>query len=206
MNIWLPKNCFTLVISMVLFACSAMAQSACRQATASSTARHEAFTVFSISLPSRSGSVAAQALIPNSSRKRAGAVVFSLSRLVGSEPKQIVDMLPIAADLATAGRPTIIIQRTLTWPRVDKSVGQMQEDVLCAEQWLSAHAAIKPDNWDFVGPEADNPTFDQLHAVGDNNSMIFYWGFPLGGLNENKNTDQVLRDGSINIAALTAHE
>jgi hypothetical protein len=115
-------------------------------------------------------------------------------------------MSPVAVDLAKAGRPTIVIQRTLTWPTVDKSVGAMQEDVLCAEQWLSAHTAVKPDSWDFVGPRADVPTFHQLHAVGDNSSMVFNWGFPVGGLSENENTDRVLHDRSINITVLTNHE
>ena len=198
-------------IWLILVTCAvpwsvALSQSACRQAVANATEHRETFTIFSISLPSRSGSTPAQALIPNNSREPVGAFVFSLSRLVGSEPKQVVEMLPVAVDLAKAGRPTIVIQRTLTWPTVDKSVGKMQEDVLCAEQWLSAHAPVKPDSWDFVGPQADVPTFHQLHAVGDNTSMVFNWGFPVGGLNENENTDRVLHDRSINIAALTNHE
>ena len=200
------KACLAFASCLVLFPCSVMAQSVCRQATASVIDHREAFTIFSVSLPSHSGPVAAKAVIPNNHHP-AGAFVFSLSRLVGSEPERVVEMMPVAIDLATKGRPTVLIQRTLTWPTVDKSVGQRQADVLCAEQWLSAHAAVKSDDWQFVGPEADVPTFEQLHALGDNSSMTFQWGFPLAGINENENTDNVLRDGFIRVAALTdSHE
>jgi hypothetical protein len=201
------KTCLTFLTCLLFLPCSALAQSACRQASASITEHREAFTVFSVVLPSPSGSISAQALVPNNGHNPAGAFVFSLSRLVGSEPKQVVEMLPVAVELATAGRPTIMLQRTLTWPTVGKSVGQAQKDVLCAEQWLSTHASVKPDSWEFIGPKADIPTFDQLHAVGDNTSMVFTWGFPLGGFNEDENTNRVLREGSIKVAALTeSHE
>jgi hypothetical protein len=201
------KICLAFLTCLLFLPCSVLAQSACRQASARTTERREAFTVFSILLPSRSGSISAQALVPNNDHNPAGAIVFSLSRLVRSEPRQVVEMLPVAVELATAGRPTIMLQRTLTWPAVDTSVGQTQKDVLCAQQWLSTHTSVKPDSWEFIGPKADIPTFDQLHAVGDNTSMVFSWGFPLGGFNENENTDRVLRDGSIKIAALTeSHE
>ncbi len=200
------KTCLTLLTCLLFVPCSGLAQSACRRAPASVTEKHEAFTVFSILLPSPSGPIAAQALLPQSRQNPAGAFVFSLSRLVGSEPKQVAEMFPVAEELATAGRPTIILQRTLTWPTVDKSVGKMQEDVLCAEQWLSAHASVKPDGWEFIGPGADVPTFDQLHALGDNTSMVFQWGLPIGGFDENANTDPLLREGSLNIASLTNHE
>jgi hypothetical protein len=196
------KTCFEFAACLALFPCWGLAQSACRQATASVIEHREAFTIFSVSLPSQSGYVTAKAVIPNDHHP-AGANVFSLSGLVGSEPERVVEMMPVAIDLATKGRPTVLIQRTLTWPTVDNSVGRRQADVLCAEQWLSAHAAVKSDDWQFVGPEADMPTFEQLHALGNNSSMTFQWGFPLAGFNENKNTDSVLRDGFIRVAALT---
>jgi hypothetical protein len=195
------KTCFAFASYLALFPCWVLAQSACRQATASVVEHREAFTILSISLPSQSGHVTAKAAIPNDHHP-AGAFVFSLSRLVGSEPDRVVEMMPVAIGLATKGRPTVLIQRTLTWPTVDNSVGRRQADVLCAEQWLSAHAAVKADDWQFVGPEADVPTFEQLHALGDNSSMTFRWGFPLAGINENENTDGVLRDGFIRVAAL----
>jgi hypothetical protein len=105
-------------------------------------------------------------------------------------------MMPVAMELAKRGRATILIQRRPAWPTIDQSVGKLQPAVLCEEQWLSTHASAKSDDWTFVGPESDVPTFDQLHAVGDATSMTFQWHYPLGGPNESSNTDNVLRDGS----------
>ncbi|MBV9183211.1 MAG: hypothetical protein JO356_18060 [Acidobacteria bacterium] len=112
-------------------------------------------------------------------------------------------MMPIAVDLAKQGRPTIVLQRQLTWPQIGNSVGYFQADVLCAEQWLAAHATVRPDDWLFVGPHADVPTFEQLHALGDSVSMTFFWGYPLGGPDEYKNTEDVLHDGFVRVSFLT---
>ena len=97
-----------------------------------------------------------------------------------------------------SGIPTAIS----TWPRIDPSVGRMRAQVLCAEQWLSAHAPVKSDNWTFVGPESDRPTNDQLNAVGGTTSLTFRWGFLLAESNESRNTERVLRDGSLRLAVL----
>jgi hypothetical protein len=194
------KGLVFVVAGLATFAASGVAQSVCRQAKANIVERHEAFTIVSVLLPSLSRSVAAKALIPNTDQP-AGAFVFSLSTLVGSEPERFVDMMPVATDLARQGRAAILIQRKLTWPTIDPSVGRMQAQVLCAEQWLSAHAAVKSDGWTFVGPESDVPTLDQLHAIGDTTSKTFRWGFPLGESSESRNTESVLRDGSLWLAA-----
>jgi hypothetical protein len=190
------KPYIMVLASVVILAVPAATQSACRQSTASVVEHHEAFTVYSLSLPSRSGTLLARALIPHANRS-AGAVVFSFSTLVASEPERLIEMMPVATELAKRGRATIVIQRTLTWPAIDQSVGKMQSAVLCAEQWLSTHANAKSDDWAFVGPESDVPTFDQLHALGDTTSMTFNWGLSLGEPNApNDDTENVLRDGS----------
>jgi hypothetical protein len=77
----------------------------------------------------------------------------------------------------------------------------MQEEVLCAEQWLWAHASTKANGWKIVGPLAEVPPPQQLHAVGD---TVFAWdsAYPLGGFGENKNTDHALRLGTIEPIAL----
>lgn len=196
------KTPLTVLVCLAALCSSAAAQSACREASATITGRSDAFNILDVALPSVAGAVRAQALIPNKQGDAPGAFVFSLSRLIGSEPKQSVEMAAVAMELAAAGRPVIIVQRTLTWPTVDKSVGQMQRDALCAEQWLSAHAATKADDWEFVGPKADIPSFDQLHALGDNTSMVFAWGYPLGGPGDSKNTEDVLQRGTIERADL----
>jgi hypothetical protein len=172
------KPCIMVLASVVILTVPAAAQSACRQATSSVVEHHEAFTIYSLSLPSRSGTLLARALIPHANRS-AGAVVFSFSTLVGTEPERLVEMMPVATELAKRGRATIVMQRTLTWPELDQSAGRMQSAVLCEEQWLSTHANAKSDDWTFVGPESDVPTFDQLHAAGDATSMTFNWRYPL---------------------------
>jgi hypothetical protein len=195
------KTYLALVGYLALLPFTLTPQEACLQAPATVIERRESFTVFSVSLPSRLGRLTAKAVIPNANRP-AGAFVFSLSALAGSEPAVLVQMMPVAIDLAKRGRPAIVLQRELTWPEVAESVGHSQADVLCAEQWLAAHAAVKADDWMFVGPEADRPTFEELHAVGDNTSMTFSWGFPLAGLGENKNTENVLRRGALTLPEL----
>jgi hypothetical protein len=60
------------------------------------------------------------------------------------EPKQSLDTLPLAMELTKQGRPTIVIERKLTWPKIDQSVGTMQAGVICAEQWLAKQGAIRP--------------------------------------------------------------
>jgi len=104
-------------------------------------------------------------------------------------------MMPLAIELAKRGDATIVIERTLTWPDIAQSVGTMQLAALCAEQWLSTHAAVRPNHWRFVGPALDVPTSGQLEALGDTTSMTFDVSFPVGGSNE-KNTENALRDTS----------
>lgn len=196
------KARLALLSGLLLLPYPLAAQSACRQAPVTNVEHIQGFTVFTVPLPSRTRPFIAKALIPNSGAP-AGAFVFSFSTLIGSQPLARVQMMPVAVELATKGRPTIVLQRELSWPEVAKSVGHLQADVLCAEQWLAAHTPIKSDDWMFVGPTADTPTFEQLHALGDNTSMSFYWGFPIAGLDEYKNTEDVLRDGVLRVAALT---
>src|SRR5206468_4318895 len=97
------KTYFALVGYLALLPLALRAQEACRQAPASVVDRHESFTVFNVSLPSRSGRLTAKALIPNGNRPT-GPFVFSLSALVGSEPAVQVQMMSVAIDLATRGR------------------------------------------------------------------------------------------------------
>ena len=194
------KICVLLAAYLAFLTSSLCAQSACRQATANVVERRDTYTIFSVTLPSRSGFVDARAVIP-ASNQPAGAFVFTFSSLTGSEPSRTVKMMPVAIELAKKGRSTIVIQRRLTWPSVDSTVGQMQATALCAEQWLATHASVKSDDWTFVGPKADVPTFPQLNAVEDQRSMSFHWDFPLG--DENRFTDRVLQDGSVKAALLT---
>ena len=189
---------------LVCFAVAPMmasAQSVCREATAKVIEHREAFTVMKLTLPSRPTPVAATAVIPNSSRP-AGGYVFSLSQLVESEPNQLLEMMPAAMDLATEGYPTIVLQRKLTWPEIDKSVGSMESQVLCAQQWLSKHSAVKPDNWTFIGPTEDVPSLEQLHQVGDDRSMTFWWNYSIASSADGQNTESVLHRG-IEIVAVT---
>ncbi len=66
-------------------------------------------------------------------------------------------MKPLATELSKQGWTTLVIERQLTWPDVDPSVGTMRMDVICAERWLSTHAAVTPSGWIFVGPDSDAP-------------------------------------------------
>jgi hypothetical protein len=187
------KMRFAVAAALILIASSGAAQSVCRRAATVAVQRQEGLTILGVSLPSPDGTVVAKALIPNT-HSPSSALVFSLSALVRSEAGRAVEMMPVAADLAKQGHPVILIERRLTWPMIAPSVGAMQAEVLCAEQWLSAHAAVKADEWIFVGPGSDIPTLEQLHVVGDTTSMTFSWGITMGGPNEESNTDGVLRD------------
>jgi hypothetical protein len=118
-----------LLSSLLLLPHSLVAQSTCRQAPATAVEHSQAFTVYTVPLPTRPRPFVAKAFVPNAGSP-AGAFVFSLSTLVGSDPVIRVQMMPVAVELATRGRPTIVLQRGLTWPEVAKSVGHLQADVL----------------------------------------------------------------------------
>jgi len=191
-----------LLSSLLLIPCSLAAQPTCRQASATAVEHTRAFTIYTVSLPTRPRPLVAKAFVPNAGSPGA-AFVFSLSTLVGSDdPSVRVQMMPVATELATQGRPTIVLQRELTWPEVAKSVGHLQAEVLCAEQWLAAHAIVRPDDWAFVGPHEDLPTFEQLLAAGGSSSMTFAWGYPIAGPDDYGNTELVIHDRSLPVARL----
>ena len=196
------KACTALLSGLLLISNSLAAQSACRRASATAVEHRPGFTIYTLLLPTRPKPFVAKAFVPDAGAP-AGAFVFSLSTLVRSDPVVRVQMMPIAIELATRGRPTIVLQRELTWPEVAKSVGHIQADVLCAEQWLAVHATVRPDDWAFVGPHADVPTFEQLHELGDNSSVTFAWGYPIAGPDDYDNTELALRDGSLPVPSLT---
>jgi hypothetical protein len=181
-----------------------MAQSVCRESKGSAIERQPGVVIHSISLPNPSGSFSAKAVIP-ASDKTFDPVVFSFSSLLRSETKQTVEMMPIALQLAKRGMAIVVIDRELTWPTISKSVGTMQQAALCAEQWLAAHVDVRPDNWTFVGPESDMPTFDQLHAIPDTTSMTFFWSIPIGGPGEVENTEGALLKDSYVLDAMLDH-
>ena len=135
----------TLVSSLLLLPFSLAAQSPCRQAAAITIEHIQGFTLFTVPLPSKPRPLVAKAMIPDSGVPR-GAFVFSFSTLLGSQPSARVQMMAVAVELATKGRPTIVLQRELSWPEVADSAGHRQADVLCAEQWLAAHAPVKSDD------------------------------------------------------------
>jgi hypothetical protein len=189
---------------LLFFASSAMAQSVCRESKGSAIERQPGVVIHSISLPNPSGSFSAKAVIP-ASDKTFDPVVFSFSSLLRSETKQTVEMMPIALQLAKRGMAIVVIDRELTWPTISKSVGTMQQAALCAEQWLAAHVDVRPDNWTFVGPESDMPTFDQLHAIPDTTSMTFFWSIPIGGPGEVENTEGALLKDSYVLDAMLDH-
>lgn len=198
------KLYFVFLSGLLLFGTAVAAQTACRQASGKVVERRDTFTILSITLPSQPSSMAAIAIVSNSNR-RAGAYVFTLSKLIASdEPPRSAEMLPAAIDLANEGHSSILLERVLTWPNIDDSVGHMKPQALCAEQWLSTHASTKPDDWTFIGPDEDLPSFEQLHGTGDTTSMTFLWGLPIAGYSETRNIENVLRDGIVkSIAALT---
>lgn len=181
---------------IVAAGCMAVAQSECRDASGSVVERHQNFTSYSVSLPSRSGEFKVQAFLPNNRDHVVRGVVFSLSRVVSSVTDASVDFYPVAEDVAAHGQAAIVIGRRLSWPFIDESVGTYQPAVLCAEQWLSSHIRVRPDSWYFVGPTSDRPTFEQLKAVGDTHSMTFMWGLPIADASDGKFTEDVLRGGS----------
>jgi hypothetical protein len=175
---------------LVIFTSSGSAQLVCRQAQSQIVEHRLGFTIQNVSLPSSSGPAQATAVIPDSG-KAGHLSVFSFSTLLGLKPYRAVEMMPLAIQLAKRGHATIVIERKLTWPDIAPSVGTMQPTELCAAQWLSTHAAVRPNHWVFISPESDAPTDDQLHALGDTSSMNIC--FPVGGPNDNDNTENALR-------------
>jgi len=184
------------LVILVVHTGAAVAQSGCRLTQGQIIERGPAFTIQRVSLRTGSGRLLdAKAVIPDIPSPT-GATVFSFSALSDVATQRTVDMMPVATELAKRKQASIVIQRNLSWPTVDSSVGTMSASVLCAEQWLSAHASVQADNWRFVGPRLDVPSFEQLHALGDSTSMTFYRILPIGGPNENIDTQGVLRDSS----------
>ncbi len=167
----------TALLSIVLLALPAfvVGQSVCQQVTSQVVEHRVGFTIRSVTLRSAHGLVSATASIPDAS-KPSHATVFSFSTLVGSEAQQSVDMMPLAIELTKQGWSTMVIERKLTWPDVDPSVGTMRADVMCAEQWLSKHAMVTPSDWIFVGPNSDAPD----PAVGVEPRMTGWLGFIVG--------------------------
>jgi hypothetical protein len=164
-------------LSIVLLALptSAVGQSVCQQLTNQVIEHKLGFTLRGVTLRSAHGEVKATAAIPDST-KPSHATVFSFSKLVGSQPQQSVVMMPLAIELTKQGWSTMVIERKLTWPDVDASVGTIRADVMCAEQWLSKHATVTPSDWIFVGPDSDAPDT----AVGDKPRMTGWLGFLVG--------------------------
>ena len=201
------KLCFVFLSGLLLFGTAVAGQTACRQASGKVIERRDPFTILSLNLPTQQSSMAAIAIVSNSHRP-AGAYVFTLSKLLASDPPRSTEMLPAAIQLANEGHSSILLERVLTSPDIDESVGQMKSQALCAEQWLSTHASTKPDDWTFIGPDGDVPSFDQLHEAGDTTSMTFYWGLPFAGLNQTRNTESVLRYGIVKTvtALMQSHE
>jgi hypothetical protein len=180
----------SLLVTLVLvLVTSAVAQTVCREAKSEIIEHKLGYTFEKLTLPSQHV-VPAEAVIPDKANP-ADAIVFSFSTLVSSDPKESVDMLPIAMQLAERGRAVIVVERTLTWPEIDKSVGTMEGDVICAQQWLSRHAAVR-DDWKFVGPTADSPHPETFRALNDYASMRFWVTYPIG--DENINTENMLSD------------
>lgn len=153
-------------IALVVLTASVGGQSVCQQATSQIIEHGLGFTIQSVTLSSAHGSVKATAAIPDA-KTPSHAAVFMFSTLVGSEPQQSVDMMPVAIEITKQGYSTMVIERKLTWPDVDSSVGTMRADVVCAEQWLSKHAMVEPGGWTFVGSDSDAPD----PAVGDKPRM-----------------------------------
>ena len=179
---------------LLILTTSVVAQTECRDANGRVVERRDGFTMLSITLPTQPSFKSALAVVANSPRRR-GAYVFMLSKLLVLDPQGSTEMLPAAIQLAIEGHSSILIERVLTWPNIDDSVGQMKRQALCAEQWLSTHAATKPEDWSFIGPTEDVPSFEQLHDAGDTTSMTFHWGLPLAGYGDWENTEEVLRKG-----------
>jgi hypothetical protein len=142
---------FVFLGGWLLFSTSVVAQTACRQASGKVIERRDTFTILSINLPSRPTPIAATAVVANSNR-RTGAYVLALSTLRALDSRRSTGMLPAAIQLATEGHSPILLERALRWPDINDTVGQMRPQALCAEQWLSTHAATKAADWTFIGP------------------------------------------------------
>jgi hypothetical protein len=171
----------TALVSIVLLVLSAsgVGQSVCPQATSQVIEHKLGFTIHAVRMPSAHGLVKATAAIPDSSAP-SHATVFSFSTLVGSEPQESVDMTPLAIELTQQGWSTLVIERKLTWPDVDRSVETMRADVICAQQWLSKHATVTPSGWLFVGPDSDAPDPALPGELGDKPSMTGWLVFMVG--------------------------
>jgi hypothetical protein len=166
-------------------------QSVCQQVTSQVVEHRLGFTIRSVTLRSAHGLVRATASIPDAS-KPSHATVFSFSTLIGSEPQQSVDMMPLAIELTNQGWSTMVIERKLTWPDVDPSVGTMRADVMCAERWLSKHAMVTPSDWIFVGPDPDAPD----PAVGDKPRMTGWLGYIVADKAGDVNTEHLFHSTS----------
>ena len=181
---------------LIIFAPSVVAQTACRQATGQVLEHQRGVTIYRLSLPTSLGEFRAKAFVPDTSEPGDPAV-FSFSTLFQSETKELVDVTPLAMEIAKHGEPNIVVERRLTWPGVTRSVGRMQAVTICAEQWLAKHAAVRTNHWRFVGPESDSPDVEQFAALGDTASVKFLVEFPLaGGPEEVVNTENALRSTS----------
>ena len=180
-----------LSIALLALPASVVGQSVCQQVTSQVVEHRLGFTIRSVTLRSAHGLVRATASIPDAS-KPSHAAVFSFSTLVGSEPQQSVDMMPLATELTKQGWSTIVIERKLTWPDVDPSVGTMRADVMCAEQWLSKHAMVTPSDWIFVGPDSDASD----PAVGDEPRMTGWLGFIVGDKSGDVSTEHLFHSTS----------
>lgn len=178
------------LLSIVLLALSSFVagQSICQQATNQVIEHKLGFTIRSVTLRSAHGVVTAMAAIPDNS-KPSHATVFSFSTVVGSEPQQSVEMMPLAIELTKQGWSTLVIERKLTWPDVDPSVGTMRADVYCAQQWLATHATVTPSGWIFIGPESDAPD----RVLGDKPSMTGWLGFLVGDEGSVVSTEHLFR-------------
>jgi hypothetical protein len=166
-------------IALLVLSASVVGQSVCPQATSQVIEHKLGSTIYDVTLPSAHGLVKATAAIPNSSTP-SHATVFSFSTLVGSELEESVDMTPLAIELTKQGWSTMVIERKLTWPDVDRSVGTMRAVVVCAEQWLSKHATVTPGGWLFVGPDVDAPDPALPSELGDKPSMTGWLVFMVG--------------------------
>jgi len=180
-----------LSIVLVALPSSVGGQSVCRQLTSQVIEHKPGFTIRSVTLRSAHGLVKATAAIPDST-KPSHATVFSFSTLVGSEPQQSVDMMPLAIELTKQGWSTMVIDRKLTWPDVDPSVGTLRVDVMCAERWLSKHAMVTPSDWIFVGPDSDAPD----PAVGDKPRITGWLGFIVADKPGDVSTEQLFHSTS----------
>jgi hypothetical protein len=183
----------TALLNVVLLALpvSVVGQSVCQQAASQVIEHKLGFTIHGVTLPSADGWVKATAAIPDSS-KPSHATVFSFSTLVGSEPQESVDMMPLAVELTKHGWSTMVIERKLTWPDVDRSVGTIRTDVICAERWLSKHTAVTPGGWIFVGPDSDAPD----PAVGDEPRMTGWLNFTVADKAGDMSTEHLFHSTS----------